>query len=346
MSFWAGGRRVDGDLTLPAGGGPHPVVLVVHGSPTLHRDHFPLLDGLAVAGIASLSWTWADDVRPPPDPRRERVDHARDVLSAADRLRGVPEVDETSMGLVGWGDGGWAAAQAVTFSNQFRALVLAGTPTVTPSSLIEHAVLCRVRAAGFTDSDVAVARDAVRGWMAAVAEGVTPSGADGPLAEYRALPWFGELAASRELGAASPGVLLADPLPTLSAVGIPVLALFGEQDPTLPLAECVRGLRTVLRRAGNVDHQAAVIRGADRVLRVRASHGLGGMDGGCHRFGEWPAGLVQALAGWLTARLRSVCDVPAFVPPTPGRAARLKRAGRAPFRRLPVRQVRRRIDGE
>jgi hypothetical protein len=154
-----------------------------------------------------------------------------------------------------------------------------------------------------------------------------------------------------------------DPLPTLSAVRVPVLALFGEQDPMLPLEESVRGVRTALRDAGHEDHRVAVVRGADRLLRVRPGHGLGSMIDGRHQFGEWPPGLTAVVADWLDARIRTHGELPAFPPPevpdltpdltqgpTPGRLAWSAassgggpRAWREARPLLPVRQMRRRV---
>jgi dienelactone hydrolase len=108
----------------------------------------------------------------------------------------------------------------------------------------------------------------------------------------------------------------ADPLPTLSALTVPVLALFGEQDPLVPLEAGVRGVRQALRDAGHADHELAVVRGADHALRVRPGHGLGAIQDGRHAYGDWPAGLTEMIANWLAERIRPLAAVPAFAPPS------------------------------
>lgn len=344
VSFWHAGSRFDGDLVLPEGAGPHPVVLVVSDAQTPDRDYSPWLDGLAVAGIASFTWDRPAVSDRSVDPCRQVVDHAREVLSAMSRLQNLPELDPVAVAVAGWGEGGWAAAQAVTFSDQFRALVLAGTPTVAPAQLIEHRVLAQVRAAGHDGEDVDAAREAVRDWLADLAEGFSRSELEESLAVHRGRPWFEDLRTAADVERPPLGALAADPLPTLSAVGVPVLALFGEQDPTLPLAESVRGVREALRAAGHVDHRVAVVQGADQALRVRPAHGHGRFVGGRHQFGEWPSGLTEVIAEWLVGRLRAPEAVPMF--PPPGEVAprpRRPRAGPVSSGRAPVRQVRRRI---
>ena len=106
-----------------------------------------------------------------------------------------------------------------------------------------------------------------------------------------------------------------DPRPVLSGVTVPVLALYGEQDPLLPVEDSVRGVRSTLASAGHRDHEVAVVRAADHALRVRPGHGLGRMIDGLHQFGEWPAGLTEFVVGWLEGRLRPAAPIPSFVPP-------------------------------
>ena len=337
LSFWHGAGRLVGDLVLPETDGPHPVLLVVGEPDATERDRSCWLDGLAEAGIASFTW---DRELPEPgshDPVRRVTDQAREVLAVMDRLRYLPELDSEAIGLVGWGEGGWAAAQAATFSSHVRALVLAGTPTAVPAQLEEHRLVQHLRAAGHAGSDVATARDVVRCRLEALLAGRTLSNED-VLAAHRNEPWYETLQAVGGFTGPALAELTANPLPTLSAVTVPVLALFGEQDPTLPLEESVRGVRKVLREAGHRDYQVAVIRGGDHALRVRPSHGLGHLIDGRHQFGEWPAGLTAVLVDWLDVRISGRDDLPVYPPPT----VPTVQAGSCPL--LPVRQVRRRVN--
>jgi pimeloyl-ACP methyl ester carboxylesterase len=175
--------------------------------------------------------------------------------------------------VLGWRRGGWAAAQATTFSDRVRALVLACTPVATAG------------AAG-ADHDVR---------------------------------------------------------PTLSAIAVPVLAVFGEQDPLVDHRESTRAVRATFREAGHEDHGVAVVRGADHALRVCAPHGLGGMANGRHRFGDWPTALTDLLADWLDARLRPQ-EIPSYAPPLQAPRVRFPVRSRTPLPApVPVRQVRRRV---
>jgi dienelactone hydrolase len=246
VSFWHGPQRLSGELRLPQASGPRPILVVVREPQQRQRDYAPWLDVLATAGIASLTW---DRPQPVPDgtgSRRRVAHHAREVLSAVDWLRCRPDLDAAAIALLGWGEGGWAAAQAATYSQRIAALVLVCTPLAPP---------------------VAPPMDGAH-----------------------------------------------DARPTISAVTVPVLALFGEQDPIVPLEGSIRGVRSALAEACHPDHEVVVVRGADHGLRVRAPHGLGPIVDGLHRFGDWPPGLTRLLVEWLDRRLRPR-DVPSFPPP-------------------------------
>ena len=256
VSFWHGPDRCSGDLRLPTASGPHPVLVVVREPHHRQRDYSPWLDRVADAGIASFTWDRAQLRDGDPGPRRPIAHQAREVLAAVERLGRLPEVDAAATALVGWGEGGWAAARAATYSDRLAALILACTPAPDPAA---H-----------------------------------PAAGEGH-----------------------------DPRPTLSALTLPVLALFGEQDPLVPLVESVRGVRTALADAGHVDHEVAVVRGADHGLRVRAPHGLGPMVDGLHRFGDWPPPLTRLVVEWLEARLRPD-GVPSYAPPLRPAAAPLR----------------------
>jgi dienelactone hydrolase len=257
VSFWRGNVRLSGDLRLPASPGPHPVVLMVREPDCLGRDYSAWLDAMAGAGIASFSWDRPHHGSDAEEPAQRTGHQAREVLAAVDRLRSLAELDARATVLMGWGEGGWGAAQAATFSNQIAALILACTP-----------------AAGLPESGTGF-----------------------------------------------------DPRPSLSAVTVPVLALFGEQDPRVPLEGSVRGVRDALRDAGHSRYEVAVVRGADHELRVRPPHGLGPMIDGRHRFGDWPPGLTDLIVAWLRRHLRPDV-VPAYPPPP-----------HAPMLRAPVPQA-------
>jgi pimeloyl-ACP methyl ester carboxylesterase len=109
VDFDSRGTRCAAWLTLPAGAGPHPAVVLVHGLGATHdmmlgqyEQHF------AAAGIATLAfdyrYTGASDGQP-----RQHIstrDQCRDVAAAIAHLGGRVDIDAARIGLWGTSLGG------------------------------------------------------------------------------------------------------------------------------------------------------------------------------------------------------------------------------------------------
>ena len=103
------GTRCAAGLTLPAGTGPHPAVVLVHGLGATHdmmlrqyEQHF------AAAGIATLAFDYRHTGESDGQPR-QRISMAgqrQDVQAALDLVREHPEVDAARLGLWGTSLGG------------------------------------------------------------------------------------------------------------------------------------------------------------------------------------------------------------------------------------------------
>ncbi|MGG6312570.1 alpha/beta hydrolase family protein [Paenibacillus macerans] len=115
-----GSMALPGTLTLPAGDGPFPAVVLVHGSGTNDRDESiggskPLRDlavGLAAQGIAVLRYdkvTYEHTFKVAADPKftlkKETVD---DALKAVDLLKGMPDIEASRIFVAGHSQGGYA----------------------------------------------------------------------------------------------------------------------------------------------------------------------------------------------------------------------------------------------
>jgi len=126
VSFWHEGERRVGDLRLPVGAGPHPVVVLVRDDDRPVRDRSGWLDVLVDAGFGTFSWD-----RPAPGGAPASTAHrTREVLSAVERLALLPALDPASTVLMGWGAGGRAATRAVAYRHRIAGLILACTPVL------------------------------------------------------------------------------------------------------------------------------------------------------------------------------------------------------------------------
>jgi pimeloyl-ACP methyl ester carboxylesterase len=106
----SGGHELPGVLHLPAGDGPHPAVLLLHGFPGWERN-FDLAHVLRRAGYATLvfhyrgswgaagTWAWSNVLE--------------DSAAAARQLRADPRIDAARLAVIGHSMGGFAALQTV-----------------------------------------------------------------------------------------------------------------------------------------------------------------------------------------------------------------------------------------
>ena len=108
IHFKSGDLNMRGELTLPQGEGPFPVVVMVHGSESysgVDFYHLPYL--LAAKGIAGFKF----DKRGTGDSDGEYTQHfptlASDVIAGVKTLKGRSDIDAQKINLIGLSQGGW-----------------------------------------------------------------------------------------------------------------------------------------------------------------------------------------------------------------------------------------------
>jgi dienelactone hydrolase len=134
VAFQSGGQGVDGYLVEDTRTGPHPAVVLVHGS---GGDRSELLgDAIALAkrGVVALTITAPSTAHPPAPPtsNRELITQSRQVTvadvvavrRAADVLTGLPNVDPARLGYLGWSAGAKTGAFVAAADPRFKALAL------------------------------------------------------------------------------------------------------------------------------------------------------------------------------------------------------------------------------
>lgn len=125
--FALAGERCAAWLTLPAGPGPHPAVVLVHGLGATHEmmlaqyeQHF------AAAGIATLAFDYLHTGDSAGSPR-QRISirrQCRDVHAALTHLRALPEIDTTRLGLWGTSLGGMNVVRVAAERSDIGAAVV------------------------------------------------------------------------------------------------------------------------------------------------------------------------------------------------------------------------------
>lgn len=158
--------RFAGTLTVPAGEGPHPAVLLITGSGTQDRDetlmwHKPfwvIADDLSRKGVAVLrvddrgagESTGAADV--------DSLDLARDAEVAIAQLRAHPAVDPKRVGILGHSEGGLIGPIVAANDPELAFLVLLAGPGMSGRELLLTQQDAIAQAMDLPDSEIEQSR--------------------------------------------------------------------------------------------------------------------------------------------------------------------------------------------
>jgi pimeloyl-ACP methyl ester carboxylesterase len=291
VSFEHGEIMLAGTLTLPAGDGPYPAVLLISGSGPQNRNeevfgHRPFLvlsDHLTRAGIAVLR---VDDrgvgESTGDSERATSEDFADDALAGVEFLCEWPEIDPERIGLIGHSEGGVIAPMVASRSKNVSFVVLlAGTGVPGDEIMIRQMELVS-RASGMEDEQLSrvisaqrevldlVKEEATEGEVATKVRGLVQAqmgaeltveqldGAAAAQARIVTSPWF-----SFFLGY--------DPRHLLEETRIPVLALGGELDLQVDPAQNLPEIREALSKAGNPDYTVLELPGLNHLFQAAES---------------------------------------------------------------------------
>ena len=172
------GTRLAARLVLPAGAGPHPAVVYVHGSGRQSATRtFPYGYLLAAHGVATLVYDKRGTGGSGGDFTFDFETLARDTAAVVEALRRRPEVDPGRIGLIGYSQGGWVAPLAAS-KTRVAFVVLNYGMIESPAEEERQETLWRLRERGLSETELVeadalirasipvLASDFERGWEA------------------------------------------------------------------------------------------------------------------------------------------------------------------------------------
>ncbi len=314
VRYASGGVSIAGSLLLPATAGPHPAIVMIHGSGPVTRDGLrPFADHFARNGVAVLmtdkrgsgvsTGRWS---------RATFEDLAGDALAGVAYLKTRQDIQVSAIGLHGTSLGGWVAPLAAVKSRDVAFVIVESAPVMTPREHERLRVQTQMRADGqptesvaralaFMDDKFDVARTG-EGW-GRLASAMQAGGREGwlpyvnPPSNLESLQWHWE------------NVFSYDPLPVLQQLTVPMLVLYGELDAIVPPKVHRARMELTLREAGK--HNVTIREFA------KANHGFfEAITGGRKEqamLGNFVAGYFEARTDWVRARsleaLNSAPDV-------------------------------------
>ena len=272
VSFKSGATRLAGTLMIPPTAGPHPALVLLHGSgPQDRNGTLPFARFLVRHGVALLAFDKRGVGSSQGDWREASFETlADDALAAVACLRSRRDIDKKRIGLFGVSQGGWIGPLAASRSRKVSLVVSISGPGVTPAEqtldlteselriegvaddevgealgLMKLAFRCGRTGTGWDDYAAALARSQERSWLPYLR---LPSGAqDAAWKQQRLFYHY-------------------DPEPALAALRCPVLALLGDKDSGIPVEKNRSRWQAALTRGGYRDHTLVVVPGADHLM--------------------------------------------------------------------------------
>jgi dienelactone hydrolase len=273
VTYRGEGIDIAGTLTLPEGPGPFTAVLLLAD---IGPEDLKLADMLTGAGYAVLR---VDErgIGGTGGNYRESTFEERtaDAVAGVEYLRGRPDIAPAQIGLLGHAEAGSLAPLAAHDTDVAFAVLMAVSAVTGEDQQI---VLGRqtLEASGSSpeeiDRQTAYIRELVRllraeDYAAArslAAQQIQVLSADLP-AEERPTPEEVETQVETQVTPSFRSYLLHDPAPSLRALDVPVLALYGDSDVVVPPAQSETTMRALL--AGNPDATVQTLPGIDRHMR-------------------------------------------------------------------------------
>lgn len=281
-----------GTLTIPAGAGPFPAVVLVSGSGPQNRNeeilgHKPFLviaDYLARHGIAALRY----DDRGVGTSRGKfegatTFDFADDAEAAINFLALQNEIAKDRIGIIGHSEGGIIAPVVAARNSKVNFIILLAGPGLKGDQLLALQNKAIGRASGMTEASVASAwsintklyalalknEDRKTLEQAIIDEFVRSQDPDGKAdaAQRKALEAQGRQMASQLLDPWMRTLLALDPVPYLKKTSVPVLALNGSADLQVPPDENLGAIQKALIEGGNLRSKTIKLEGLNHLFQ-------------------------------------------------------------------------------
>ncbi len=284
-----GGIMLQGSLTIPEGSGPFPACILVSGSGPQDRDesllgHKPFLviaDHLSRNGIAVFRY---DDrgcgASGGVFESATTLDFATDARAAFDHLRNDSRVIPSRIGFAGHSEGGLIAAIVAGQNLATAFVILLAGPALPGDALLLQQTRLIAEAMGSDSKQIKEAEKTNREIFSILKK--TPDTAAAAVKIRKILQENLTDAESREAGTAAyieaqlsqlnapwfRTFLTLDPVPYLSLIQCPVLALYGSKDLQVPPADNIKALKKALEKANNSDHEIVTLAGLNHLFQT------------------------------------------------------------------------------
>ena len=266
IAFESGSFHVVGDLRLPAGTGPFPVVLFVHGSGPVDRtgegSYSPIMERMLRAGYATFSWDKpgtgeSTGVLTEPNLRHQR---AQIVLDAIEVMQARGDIDLQRIGLWGISQAGYVMPLALMQSKDITFMIcvscagMSGTDQTTYQNMAMALCTGTPKGQAGRRTELLADLDAARTYQTyeeyvhyrAVIEALFGTAAQAPQGHG-----LGVVPEKAWLANDSENEHWWNPIEVIEQIKIPVLAIFGDKDPQMDPLQGTYAYRKAVEQAGH-----------------------------------------------------------------------------------------------
>jgi len=313
VTFQSGDATLAGTLVVPEGWkAPHPAIVLLHGSGRLTRysfgpyPHFFTSIGLAVLifdkrGTGASTGRFFDRTTPYPNV------FADDAIEAVRFLRTRSEIDSGRIGLWGVSEGGMLTTQVAARTKDVAFIINSSGFMVPLSQQVMFNIEASLKADGFSQQDVTEAVTFETFAMRVMQTGEGWNEYNEAQTKARQTKWFtayfgegGGFSSLASLRRQWDYVYKFDPLPSLNAVGCPVLAVFGSLDTSTPAETSADNMRRILAMSGNKSVTVRIFKSANHPLMEARTGGSAEMPG----LGRMAPGVFDTIRSWLTRTVK------------------------------------------
>ena len=252
--------RLSGTLTIPAGRGPFPAVVLVAGSGPQGRDEtvfghpifLVLADYLTRHGIAVLRYDKRGIGQSTGNlAAATSQDFAMDANASVAYLKSRPEIDVNEIGLIGHSEGGIIAPMVAEMDRTVAFIVLMAGPGVRGDQIIMAQTKAIALAMGTSETAIAANEAFERRFLDALLAAKDQRGAELAVADVLKGAGVPDAAVDAQAKAASSDwyrfYLQYDPAPALRRLRLPVLAVIGSKDVQVTADQNLSALREALK---------------------------------------------------------------------------------------------------
>ena len=280
MSFDSGSFHIVGDLQLPLGNGPHPVILFVHGdgpnSRTSGVTYPPIMERMQNAGYATFAWDKPGTGESTGTIDRSKLFEQRTqiVLDAINLIKQHPNIDPARIGLWGISQAGYIMPLVLTKTRDIHFMIAISCPGCAGVDQGAYLASKQAVCAGLPEEQ---ARE-VEALFSAVERARTYE-------EYviykEQLLAFPELMVLEEQGVRMSirpreewhmddleGNYYWNPMDVIEQTTIPILAVFGEKDTQVDPVQGKEAYVSALQKAGNTHYRIELIPGTDHNILI------------------------------------------------------------------------------